>query len=65
MKGEKEQLFSDVLDGLDLHHPPCSALRANQIYRLIAALAHDLMVAIKLLDLSDDCKGWCLKTLMK
>jgi len=65
LKGEKEQLFSEVLNGLDLHRPPCSALLANQIYYLIAALAYDLMIAIKLLDLSDDCQGWRVKTLMK
>jgi len=65
LKGEKEQLFSEVLNGLDLHRPPCSALIANQIYYLIAALAYDLMVAIKLLDLSDECQGWRVKTLLK
>jgi hypothetical protein len=65
LKGDKEQLFSEVLTGLDLHRPPCSALIANQVYYLIAALAYDLMVAIKLLDLSDDCQGWRVKTLMK
>ncbi len=65
LKGEKEQLFSEVLNGLDLHRPPCSSLQANQIYYLIAALAYNLMVAIKLLDLSDDCQGWRVKTLMK
>ncbi len=65
LKGEKEQLFSEVLNGLDLHRPPCSALRANQVYYLIAALAYDLMVAIKLLDLNDDCQGWRIKTLMR
>ncbi len=65
LKGEKEQLFSEVLNGLDLHRPPCSALIANQIYYLIAALAYDLMVAIKLLDLSDECQSWRVKTLLK
>jgi hypothetical protein len=65
LKGEKEQLFSEVLNGLDLHHPPCSALIANQIYYLIAALAYDLMVAVKLLDLSDECQSWRVKTLLK
>lgn len=65
LKGEKEQLFSEVLNGLDLHRPPCAALIANQVYYLIAALAYDLMVAIKLLDLGDDCQGWRVKTLMK
>jgi hypothetical protein len=65
LKGEKEQLFSEVLNGLDLHRPPCSALRANQVYYLIAALAYNLMIAIKVLDLSDDCQSWRVKTLMK
>lgn len=65
LKGEKEQLFGEVLNGLDLHRPPCSALIANQIYYLIAALAYDLMVAIKLLDLSDECQSWRVKTLLK
>jgi hypothetical protein len=65
LKGEKEQLFGEVLNGLDLHRLPCSALLANQIYYLIAALAYDLMVAIKLLDLSDACQSWRVKTLMK
>lgn len=65
LKGGKEQLFKEVLSGLDLHHPPCSALQANQVYYLIAALAYNLMVAIKVLDLKDDCQGWQLKTLMK
>ena len=65
LKGEKEQLFHEVLSGLDLHRPPCLALRANQVYYLIGALAYNLMVAIKLLDLKDDCQGWQLKTLMK
>jgi hypothetical protein len=65
LKGEKEQLFSEVLSGLDLHRPPCSALVANQVYYLIAALAYDLLVAIKLLDLNDDCQSWRVKTLLK
>jgi hypothetical protein len=65
LKGAKEQMFHEVLSGLDLHRPPCMALRANQVYYLIGALAYNLMVAIKLLDLKDDCQGWQLKTLMK
>ena len=65
LKGDKERMFSEVLSGLDLHRPPCASLLANQIYYLIGALAYDLMVAIKLLDLNDECQGWQLKTLMK
>ena len=65
LKGEKEQLFGEVLSGLDLHRPPCSALIANQVYYLIAALAYDLVIAIKVLDLGDDCQSWRVKTLLK
>jgi len=65
LKGGKEQLFSEVLSGMDLHHPPCSALRANEIYYLIAALAYNLMAAVRVLDLNDDCQGWRVRTLMK
>ncbi|MGD0814303.1 MAG: hypothetical protein ABSA83_11920 [Verrucomicrobiota bacterium] len=32
---------------------------------MIAALAYDLMVAIKVLDLNDDCQSWRIKTLIK
>jgi len=44
LKGDKEQLFREVLNGLDPHRSPRSALIANPIYYLIAALAYDLMV---------------------
>jgi hypothetical protein len=65
LKGAKEQLFKEVLSGLDLHRPPCLALLANQIYYLIGGLAYNLMMAIKVLDLKDEEQGWQLKTLMK
>ncbi|MCX8090708.1 MAG: hypothetical protein N3I86_07205 [Verrucomicrobiae bacterium] len=49
-----------------LHQPAAlSALIVNPIDYLIAALAYNLMVAIKLLDLTDDCQGWRVQTLMK
>jgi len=65
LKGEKEPRFSEVLNGLAMHHPPCAAFIANQVYYLIAALAYDLMGAIELLDLNDEYQGWRIKTLMK
>jgi hypothetical protein len=49
LKGEKELLFKEVLRGLDLHHPPCAELQANAMFYAIAALAYDLMVAVKVL----------------
>lgn len=64
LKGDKERLFSEVLSGLDLHHPPCLRLRANQMFYALAMLAYNLLQAIKLLELPDDCQGWRLKTLL-
>jgi hypothetical protein len=64
LKGDKERLFSEVLSGLDLHHPPCLSLRANEMFYALAMLAYNLLQAIKLLELPDDCQGWRLKTLL-
>jgi hypothetical protein len=58
LKGEKEQLFKEVLNGLDLHHPPCAELNANRMFYAVAALAYNLMAALKLLHLPDACQGW-------
>jgi len=65
LKGEKEQLFKEVLNGLDLHHPPCAELNANQMFYAVAALAYNLMAALKLLHLPDACQGWQFRTLLR
>jgi hypothetical protein len=65
LKGGKEQLFKEVLRGLDLHHPPCGSLTANRMFYAIAALAYNLMKAVQLLCLPDDCQGWTVPTLRK
>jgi hypothetical protein len=65
LKGEKEQLFKEVLRGLDLHHPPCAELNANRMFYAIGALAYNLMIALKVLRLPEECQGWQLKTLMR
>lgn len=65
LKGEKEQLFKEVLRGLDLHHPPCAELNANGMFYAIAALAYNLLVAVKLLCLPDECQGWQVKTMLR
>lgn len=64
LKGEKELLLKEVLRGLDLHHPPCQELNANQMFYAVAALAYNVLTALKLLHLPDDCQGWQLKTLL-
>jgi DDE family transposase len=64
LKGEKELLLKEVLRGLDLHHPPCQELNANRMFYAIAALAYNVLAALKLLHLPDDCQGWQLKTLL-
>lgn len=64
LKGDKERLFSEVLSGLDLHHPPCAKLIANQMFYALGMVAYNLLQALKLLELPDDCQGWRLKTLL-
>jgi hypothetical protein len=49
---------------LPCNAPPSTALRANPICGLIALRACNQMVAIKVLDLRDDCPGWRVKTRM-
>ncbi len=65
LKGAKEQGFSDVLSGLDLHHPPCKELIANQAFYAIAILAHNILMTLKLLELPDEKQGWRLTTLIR
>jgi len=65
LKGAKEQGFSEVLSGLDLHHPPCASLVANQAYYAIAMLAYNPLVTLKLLDLPDAALGWRVQTLIR
>jgi hypothetical protein len=65
LKGDKERLFSEVLSGLDLHHPPCSRLVANRMFYALALLAYNLLQAIKLLELPDECQGWRVRTLLQ
>lgn len=65
LKGGKEQLFKEVLRGLDLHHPPCESLVANRMFYALAALAYNLMKAVQLLCLPDECQTWTVPTLLK
>lgn len=65
LKGGKEQLFKEVLRGLDLHHPPCESLTANRMFYAIAALAYNLIKAVQLLCLPQECQGWTVPTLLK
>jgi hypothetical protein len=65
LKGGKEQLFKEVLRGLDLHHPPCESLTANRMFYAIAALAYNLMKAVQLICLPAECQGWTVPTLLK
>lgn len=65
LKGGKEQLFKEVLRGLDLHHPPCESLVANRMFYALGALAYNLMKAVQLLCLPDECQSWTVPTLLR
>jgi hypothetical protein len=40
-------------------------LNANRMFYAIAALAYNILIALKLLHLPDDCQNWQLKTLLR
>jgi hypothetical protein len=65
LKGAKEQGFSDVLNGLDLHHPPCMDLTANQAFYAIGMLAHNILISLRVLDLPDEAQAWRVKTIIR
>jgi Transposase DDE domain group 1 len=65
LKGAKEQGFSEVLSGLDLHHPPCSGLIANQAFYALAMLAYNVLVSLKVLDLPDEAQAWRIQTTIR
>ena len=65
LKGDFERHFSEVLGDLDLHHPPCLALKANRMFYAIAALAHNLLQALKLLRLGDAAQTWRNRTIIR
>jgi len=65
LKGAKEQAFSQVLSGLDLHHPPCSGLIANQAFYAIAALAYNVLITLKMLEMPDEAQSWRIQTIIR
>ena len=65
LKGAKEQGFSEVLSGLDLHHPPCQKLIANQAFYAIGMLAYNVLTSLKVLDLPDDAQSWRIQSLIR
>lgn len=65
LKGAKEQGFSEVLSGLDLHHPPCADLVANQAFYAIAMLAYNVLISLKVLDLPQEAQSWRLRTIIR
>ena len=65
LKGAKERGFSDLLSGLDLHHPPCKDLMANQAFYAIGLLAHNVLISLRVLDLPEEAQGWCIRSLIR
>lgn len=65
LKGAKEQCFSEVLSDLDLHHPPCLELIANQAFYAIAVLAYNILVALRLMELPEDAQGWRVRSIIR
>lgn len=54
-----------MLSGLDLHHPPCQDLIANQAFYALAMLAYNLLITLKLLDLPEEAQTWRIRTTIR
>ena len=65
LKGDKERGFSELLSDLDLHHPPCEKLIANQAFYALAILTYNVLTALKVLDLEDGQQPWRIRTLIR
>ncbi len=65
LKGDRERGFDYVLNDLDLHHPPCKSLIANQAFYLLNMIAYNLLLAIKILHLPDDQQHLRIRSLIK
>jgi hypothetical protein len=64
LKGAKERGFSELLSDLDLHHPPCQSLIANQAFYALAILTYNVLTAMKILELEDAQQPWRVRTLI-
>ena len=64
LKGDWERRFSELLSDLQLHHPPCQNLAANNCFYALAALAYNALQALKLLYLPDTEQTKRIRTLI-
>lgn len=64
-KGNCERGFSELLSDLDLHHPPCQSLVANQMFYTLGMLAYNLLRAMAVLWLGPDEQGMRAKSLIR
>lgn len=65
LKGAKELGFRQVLSDLDLHHPTCLKLIANQDFDPIGLMSYNIMTAFKVLELVDAQQGWQVRTIIR
>src|SRR6202034_3670357 len=65
LKGDKERAFSELLSDLDLHHPPCHSLVANNAYYLLGALAYNVLQALKVIYLPPEHQPKRIRTLLQ
>lgn len=65
LKGASEQGFSELLGDMDLHHPPCEKLIANQAFYALGILAYNILTAIKILELEDGQQAWRIRSIIR
>ncbi|MDR2849947.1 MAG: transposase [Verrucomicrobiota bacterium] len=50
---------------LGLHHPPCKALAANQMFYTLASIAWNALMAIKILEMPDSAQSWRMESIIQ
>jgi hypothetical protein len=65
LKGDRERGFSELLSDLDLHHPPCQSLAANQMFYTLGMLAYNLLRAFAVLRLNKEDRPLRARSLIR
>lgn len=64
-KGACELGFSQLLSDLDLHHPPCQSLIANQVFYTLGVLAFNLLQAFRVLQMGEGEQGMRARSIVR
>jgi hypothetical protein len=65
LKGDRERAFSELLGDLDLHHPPCQSLGANQMFYTLGMLAYNLIRGVGVMRLGQEYRTMRVRSVIR